>query len=93
MLMVYMGTGMMTDLPGLDSLRTLLVNGHGSTMLTALNLMLFSLLYNPCGTTILTIYRETNSRMWAVLSVVITLGVAFLVTFLTASIARLAGWA
>jgi len=92
MLMVYMGTGMMTDLPGLDSLRTLLVSGHGWTMLTAVNLMLFSLLHNPCGTTILTIYRETNSKKWAALSVVITLGVAFLVTLLTASVARLAGW-
>jgi ferrous iron transport protein B len=92
MLMVYMGTGMMTDLPGLDSLRALLVDGHGWTMLTAVNLMLFSLLHNPCGTTILTIYRETNSRKWAALSVVITLGIAFLVTFLTATVARLAGW-
>ncbi len=66
--------------------------GHGWTMLTAVNLMLFSLLHNPCGTTILTIYRETNSKKWAALSVVITLGVAFLVTFLTATVARLAGW-
>ena len=92
MLMVYMGTGMMIDLPGLTELKALLVDGHGWTMLTAVNLMLFSLLHNPCGTTIMTIYKETKSYKWATLSVVITLGTAFLVTFLTASVARLLGW-
>ena len=92
MLMVYMGTGMMTDLPGLTQLKTLLIDGHGWTMLTAVNLMLFSLLHNPCGTTIMTIYKETKSYKWATLSVVITLGTAILVTFLTASIARVLGW-
>ncbi len=34
-------------------------------MLTAVNLMLFSLLHNPCATTILTIYKETLSAKWA----------------------------
>jgi ferrous iron transport protein B len=92
MMMVYMGVGMMTDIPGLTELRTLLVVQHGWTLLTAVNLMLFSLLHNPCGTTILTIYKETKSWKWAAVSVVITLGIAFLVTFLTASIARLLGW-
>ena len=41
------------------------------------------------GTTILTIYKETRSYKWAAMSVVITLGMAFLVTFITASLARL----
>ena len=44
-----------------DELRTLLVDQHGWTMLTAVNLMLFSLLHNPCATTIMTIYKETLS--------------------------------
>jgi ferrous iron transport protein B len=91
MMMVYMGVGMMTDPPDLGSLRTLLVDGHGWTMLTAVNLMLFSLLHNPCATTILTIFRETKSYKWTILSVVMTLGLAFLVTFVTASIVRLFG--
>jgi len=89
MLMVYMGTGMMTDVPSLSTLRSLLVDGHGWTMLTAVNLMLFSLLHNPCGTTIMTIYKETGSKKWASVSVLITLGIAFLVTFITAALARL----
>ena len=61
-------------------------------MLTAVNLMLFSLLHNPCATTIMTIFKETGSRRWATLSVVITLGLAFTVTFLTATFARSMGW-
>jgi ferrous iron transport protein B len=92
MIMVYAGTSMMTDVPGFNELRSLLIGVHGWTLLTAVNLMLFSLLHNPCATTIMTIYKETKSAKWATVSVVITLGLAFLVTFLTASTARLLGW-
>ncbi len=94
MMMVYMGTGMMVNGPGTSAgIFDLLVNGNGWTMLTAVNLMLFALLHNPCATTIMTIYKETKSVKWATVSVVITLGTAFLVTFLTASFARFMGWA
>jgi ferrous iron transport protein B len=93
MMMVYIGTGMMVDGPSTsEAIRSLLVGTHGWTMLTAVNLMLFALLHNPCATTIVTIYKETKSVKWSVVSVVITLGTAFLVTFLTASLARLLGW-
>jgi ferrous iron transport protein B len=91
MLMVYMGPGMMTDVPSLEGLRSLLVGVHGWTLLTAINLMLFALLHNPCATTILTIYKETGSRKWATFGALMPLGLAFLVTFLTASAARLFG--
>jgi ferrous iron transport protein B len=92
MLMVYMGTGMMSELDSMSELRTLLVDQHGWTMLTAVNLMLFSLLHNPCATTILTIYKETLSAKWAALGALMPLAVAFIVTFLTATVARLLGW-
>jgi ferrous iron transport protein B len=92
MLMVYMGTGMMAELESMSDLRTLLVDQHGWTLLTAVNLMLFALLHNPCATTIITIYKETLSAKWATLGALMPLVVAFLVTFLTATVARLAGW-
>lgn len=93
MMMVYTGAGMMIDGPATtDAIRNLLIVGNGWTMLTAINLMLFALLHNPCATTIMTIYKETKSYKWATLSVVITLGTAIIVTFLTASFARLMGW-
>lgn len=94
MMMVYMGAGMMIDGPSTsEAIRGLLIGQNGWTLLTAVNLMLFALLHNPCATTIITIYKETKSLKWAATSVVITLGAAFLVTFLTASLARLLGWA
>ncbi|MBI3168881.1 MAG: ferrous iron transporter B [Chloroflexi bacterium] len=93
MMMMYMGAGMMIDGPSSNAaIFDLLVHGSGWTMLTAVNLMLFALLHNPCATTIMTIYKETKSWKWATISVVITLGLGFLVTFLTASVARLLGW-
>jgi ferrous iron transport protein B len=94
MMMLYLGAGMMVDGPGSSAgIFNLLVNGNGWTMLTAVNLMLFALLHNPCATTIMTIFKETKSIKWATASVLITLGTAFLVTFVTAAIARWAGWA
>ena len=89
MLMVYLGTGMMTELDSFDDLRTLLVDKNGWTLLTAVNLMLFSLLHNPCATTIMTIYKETLSRKWATVGALLPLSLAFIVCFLVATIWRL----
>ncbi len=86
LLMVYMGTGMMDEGSSLEQIRELLVNTHGWTLLTAVNLMLFSLLHNPCATTIITMYKETLSLKWTVVGTLLPLGLAFLVTFLVASI-------
>lgn len=84
LLMVYLGTGQMTDVTSYDDLRRVLVDENGWTLLTAVNLMLFSLLHNPCATTILTIYRETLSAKWATIGALLPLGLAFLVTFIVA---------
>jgi ferrous iron transport protein B len=92
MLMVYMGGGMMTELDSMSELRTLLVDRNGWTLLTAINLMLFALLHNPCATTIMTIYKETLSAKWAALGALMPLAIAFIVTFATATLARLFGW-
>jgi ferrous iron transport protein B len=89
MLMVYMAQGMMTDVVSFDELRKLLVDGHGWTLLTAVNLMLFSLLHNPCATTIITIYKETLSARWAAIGALMPLGIGVAVTITTATIARL----
>jgi ferrous iron transport protein B len=88
MLMVYMGTGQMTDVTSFDDLKRVLVDQHGWTLLTAVNLMLFSLLHNPCATTILTIYKETLSKKWATVGALLPLGLAFLVTWIVATLWR-----
>jgi ferrous iron transport protein B len=88
MLMVYMGTGMMSDVTSYDEIRTLLIDENGWTMLTAVNLMLFSLLHNPCATTILTIWKETRSARWTIIGSLMPLVFAFLVTFAVATLWR-----
>lgn len=49
--------------------------------LTALNLLLFSLLHFPCATTMLTIKKETGSLKWTTLAFVIPTAIAIIVTF------------
>jgi ferrous iron transport protein B len=93
MIMVYLSQGAMTEEISPESLRTLLVDQHGWTLLTAINLMLFALLHNPCATTIITMWKETRSLRWTTLGALGPLAIAFAVTFLVAQTARLLGWA
>ena len=90
-LMAYAGTGMLIEIDNLTQLRSLLVGEHGWTMLTAVCLMLFSVLHNPCSTTIWTIHKETGSGKWTTLGALLPLSIAFAVTFAVAQIARLVG--
>jgi len=76
-IMGYMNTGMMVELNSLDALKHLLVDQHGWTLLTAVSLMLFSLLHNPCSTAIWTVHKETKSVKWTVVSAVMPLSIAF----------------
>ena len=66
-----------------------LLRAGGWTLLTAVNLMLFSLLHNPCSTTLFTIYKETRSARWTVLSAVLPLAMGFFVCFVVAQFWRL----
>lgn len=91
LMMIYAKTGMMMDENGYEAIRHLLVDQNGWTLLTAVSLMLFSLLHNPCGTTIITIWKETKSMRWTLLGTFIPLGIAFVVCFAVANIARLFG--
>ncbi|HUF46794.1 MAG TPA: nucleoside recognition domain-containing protein [Vicinamibacterales bacterium] len=88
MLMLYMGTGQMSEMNSFDDIGRLLVDQNGWTLLTAVNLMLFSLLHNPCATTIITIYKETLSPKWATIGALMPLGIAFAVTFIVALVWR-----
>ncbi|HEY2495026.1 MAG TPA: nucleoside recognition domain-containing protein [Paenibacillus sp.] len=91
LLMGYMSSGAMVDIDSLGSIKDVFLN-HGWTWLTALNMMLFSLLHYPCGTTLVNIYKETKSMKWTILSGVIPLGIAIGVTFTVAQLARVFGW-
>ncbi|MFC4078343.1 nucleoside recognition domain-containing protein [Salinithrix halophila] len=91
LLMGYLSTGAMTEVTDLDALKQVFLN-HGWTWLTALNMMLFSLLHYPCGTTLINIYKETKSPKWTFLSFAIPTALAVGVTFLTTQTAQLMGW-
>lgn len=87
---VGQGAGVMFELDSDAAVKNLLTAG-GWTTLTGLNLMLFSLLHNPCSTTIYTIYKETGSVRWTALATLLPLGLGFLVTFLVAQAWRMFG--
>jgi ferrous iron transport protein B len=90
-LMAYTNAGMMLQVDSLPQLQQLLVGQQGWTLMTAISLMLFSLLHNPCSTTIWTIYRETKSTKWAAVSAVMPLSIAFGVLFVLNQGVRLLG--
>lgn len=85
LIMSYMATGKMIEFDQLSALGELLKN-NGWTYLTALNMMLFSLLHWPCATTLLTIKKETNSIKWTALGFLIPTAIAFIVCFITTTI-------
>jgi len=82
------GAGVMFELDSVNATGDILKAG-GWTLLTAINLMLFSLLHNPCSTTIYTIYKETKSVKWTVFASIMPVILGFVVTFLVAQIWRL----
>ncbi|MFN0100075.1 MAG: ferrous iron transport protein B [Gemmatimonadaceae bacterium] len=81
------GAGVMFELDA-DQIGALL-RANGWTTLTAVNLMLFSLLHNPCSTTIYTIYRETRSVKWTALATLLPVGMGIVICFLVAQIWRI----
>ncbi|WP_415863863.1 nucleoside recognition domain-containing protein [Thalassobellus suaedae] len=83
------GAGVMFELDSMNATADILRAG-GWTLLTAINLMLFSLLHNPCSTTIYTIYKETKSVKWTVFASIMPVILGFVVTFLVAQFWRLA---
>ena len=68
--------------------KEILVSG-GWTLLTAINLMLFSLIHNPCSTTIYTIYQETKSAKWTAVATLLPVVMGLFVTFIVAQVWRL----
>lgn len=89
-IMSYMATGTLTDYSSLAQLHALLVS-HGWTWLTAVCVMLFSLMHWPCGTTCLTIHKETQSLKWTLLAFAIPTVTGMLICFIVANTARLLG--
>ena len=69
-LMGYLSAGTLTDYQSLTQLQTILT-ANGWTAATALSVLLFTLFHFPCGTTCLTIWRETKSIRWTILAILL----------------------
>ncbi|HHY72823.1 MAG TPA: ferrous iron transporter B [Bacillus bacterium] len=91
LLMGYLSQGALLEIENLSEIKQIFIN-QGWTWLTALNMMLFSLLHYPCGTTLFNIYKETKSKKWTFLSFLIPTSIAIIVTFVIATAARAFGW-
>ncbi|MHB0955885.1 MAG: ferrous iron transport protein B [Pirellulaceae bacterium] len=79
------GAGVMFELDSATQTADVLRAG-GWTLLTGVNLMLFSLLHNPCSTTIYTIYKETGSVKWTVVATLMPLVLGIVVCFFVAQL-------
>ena len=91
-IMSYMATGSMFEFDSLTELKTLLIN-NGWTWLTAVNVMLFSLMHFPCATTLLTIKKETQSVKWTLVSFLVPTITGLVICFAFTAIVRLLGLA
>lgn len=87
-MMGYNNSNLLVEYESLSSLKTLFID-NGWTSLTAICVILFSLLHFPCATTCLTIKKETGSYKWMILAFLIPLMVGIIVCFSVCSIYRL----
>ena len=61
-LMAYTAQGSLTNFENMGQLKEILLL-HGWTWKTAVCVLLFSLMHWPCSTTLITLYKETKSKM------------------------------
>ena len=69
-LMCYMSRGTLTQIDDLVNISNILIS-NGWTLLTAINVMLFSLMHFPCSTTLISIKKETQNLKWTILAFII----------------------
>ena len=86
-IMSYLKKNTMVEMNNLEELRLLLIN-NGWTLLTAVNIMIFSLIHYPCATTLVTIKKETNSFKWTLASFLIPTIMGIIVCFIVTQIWR-----
>lgn len=91
-IMSYMATGSLVDINSMTELHSLFVS-NGWSIITAICVMLFSLMHWPCSTTCLTIKKETKSIKWTLISFLVPTVTGMIICFIFTSIARLLGFA
>ena len=66
-LMSYLSTGSLVDMDNAFAIGEILKQ-NGWNLLTGINVMIFTLLHFPCGTTLMSIKKESGSTKWALLA-------------------------
>ena len=66
-LMCYMGSGTLVNMENTFAIGQILIQ-NGWTLLTAINVMIFTLLHFPCTTTLLTIKKEAGNIKWSIVA-------------------------
>ena len=66
-LMCYLKASNLVNLEDTMTIKDILIQ-NGWTIITAINIMIFSLMHFPCATTLITIKKETKSIKWTLLS-------------------------
>ncbi|MCX7759162.1 MAG: ferrous iron transporter B [bacterium] len=82
LLMLYTGSKNFVEIEQLQSIYQILTVYGNWDWKTGICVMLFSILHNPCTTTILTIYKETQSLKWTIIATVLPLITAFSTLFI-----------
>ena len=67
MIMGYLSGTVLSDAVSFAQLREILV-ANGWNMVTAVNVIIFFLFHWPCATTVMTVYKETKSAKWTLVS-------------------------
>lgn len=86
--MGYLSAGALLEVQGLSTIQGILV-ANGWTWLTALNFLIFTIFHWPCGTTLLTIKKETGSFKWTLLSALLPTAFGVTICILLAKIVSL----
>ena len=89
-LMVYLAQGSLLELGSLGEMKALFLQ-NGWTWVTAINVMLFSLMHWPCSTTLITIHKETGSWKWTALAAALPTAAGVGACIFFTALARLVG--
>ena len=84
-LMSYIGQGTLVSMESSVAIGQILVQ-NGWTLLTVINVMIFTLLHFPCSTTLLTIKKEAGGWKWAILSFLLPTVCGILICMVTTGI-------
>ena len=90
LLMGYLQAGSLTACAGLGELQTVFT-ANGWTARTAVCMVLLCLMHFPCGTTVLTIRRETGSLRWTAVGFLLPLGMGAVLCILANFLMGLTG--